>query len=408
MSSAFTPVSTSHQVTAYQYEFVKTFLYNIHSKKSVDNELIVNRMLGYVGRCVTMPTPVCVTDDPKLGMNRIIDETLSLTISYKSHEYELMLFVTYNDPRERIHMMHLLGLDEEAKECSLLQEYILLQAIRSSPMNGKTLQVSEEDTPGWLEDTKEVNSEIIELEETTLNDVFLPAKLQDSLRLFIHSVKNYSTLQKPLRFLFSGKPGTAKTKIIRAIANECKGDATFIFTSGSERRINGIFSLAQYFSPVVLCIDDLDFMTGNREDNSHSRSLGTFLQKLDGFVQKDLFILATTNDKKLVDLAASRPGRFDMIIDVNAIEPLQYKSLVSSKTDNENIIYLFDDEVLNLLKRKKATGAFIANIVKHLELMNEYDSSKVSNEYLLELIKDTQKGFYKEAVHSNDRFGFDN
>lgn len=408
MPSHFTPITAAKEITAYEYEFVKSYLYHCFHNPDAEPELTVHRMLGMGGQGAARPTPIVVTDDTQLGMTRIVDETVSLTVTYKHHEYEMLLFVTLSGERRQSNSLYVLSLDEEGKECSMLLEFIRHRAVQCSPMNGKMLQITEEDTPAWLEDSDEVNSEIVEIESTSLADVFLPAKMQDNLQLFIHSVKNYSTLQKPLRFLFSGKPGTAKTKIIRAIANECKDHATFIFTNGSERKINGMFTLASFFSPVVLCIDDLDFMTGSRDDRSQSRALGTFLQKLDGFVQKDLFILATTNDKGLVDLAASRPGRFDMIIDVNVIEPDQYRALVESKTDNETIIRLFDDGILGLLKRKKATGAFIANIVKHLELMNEYDASKVSGQYLHELIQETQKGFYKEAVHASERIGFDN
>lgn len=408
MSSQYSRVTTTVIITAYESEFIKSYLYNIYQNNYEEKEFTIRRLLALNGIGHGIPTPVVVTDDTQMRMTRIVDEVVTLTISYKAHDYELMLFIDYNQDRRRIHMMYLLGLDDDAKECSTLQKYIQYQAVRCSSMNGKTIQITDREMSGWLQDTEEVDSEIIEVGNTTLDDIFLPVQLKDYLNLFIHSVRNFASLQKPLRFLFSGKPGTAKTKIIQAIANECKKAATFIFTNGSEKRIYGMFSLAQHFSPVVLCIDDLDFMTGNRDDRTQSRSLGLLLQKLDGFVQRDLFILATTNDKKLVDLAASRPGRFDMIIDVNVIEPAQYQSLVTSKTKDKEIIDLFDDEILALLRGKKATGAFIANVVKHMELMKEYNPLKISQEYLMELVHNTQKGFYKEPIDANTHVGFEN
>jgi len=81
-----------------------------------------------------------------------------------------------------------------------------------------------------------------------------------------------------------------------------------------------------------LVIDDIDFLVANREDTFDKKSLGTFLQYLDGFIQQNLFILASTNDKKLVDTAASRPGRFDLIIDMSEINSDNYFSLIYRET----------------------------------------------------------------------------
>jgi SpoVK/Ycf46/Vps4 family AAA+-type ATPase len=248
---------------------------------------------------------------------------------------------------------------------------------------------------------------LVNFDNDFLNDIYLPKNVQNHIALFIHTVEGYGSVKKSLRYLFAGKPGTAKTKIISAIANACKGKATFIFTNGNEHRIESLFRFVELFSPVVLCIDDIDMMTGSREEGLFTRQLANFLQKMDGFVKRDFFLLATTNDKRLVDLAASRPGRFDFIINVNLIQPDLYLSLVKSKTANKEIIYLFEDEeILASLSKKKVSGAFITNIVKHLELISSFEPNKLSQEYLLQIISETYQGFYKEPEPTNGKTGF--
>jgi hypothetical protein len=103
--------------------------------------------------------------------------------------------------------------------------------------------------------------------------------------------------------------------------------------------------------------------------------------------------LASTNDKKLVDLAASRPGRFDLILDVSEIEAKNYIDLVKRETDNPEILKFFDNNVIESLKVKKVTGAFIVSLIKQLNshlLMNGKISFDEFNEYL----DTTHKGFY--------------
>ncbi len=228
----------------------------------------------------------------------------------------------------------------------------------------------------------------------------------EHVALFIQAVCSDKPTNKPIRYLFAGKPGTAKTKIIRSIANACKGKATFIFTKGNEDRIDELFEVVGLFSPVVLCVDDIDLMTGSRDKGMYSKQLASFLQKLDGFINRNFFLLATTNDKRLVDTAASRPGRFDLIIDVSTIEPSQYLALIKSKAQREEIRELFDEEVLTTMASKKASGAFIANLVKHLELVAQYCPEKLNREYVLSMARDSYEGFYLEPDSQDFKVGF--
>jgi ATP-dependent 26S proteasome regulatory subunit len=147
-------------------------------------------------------------------------------------------------------------------------------------------------------------------------------------------------------------------------------------------------------------------LTGSRQEGQYNRQLAIFLQRLDGFTKGDQFLLATTNDKALVDLAASRPGRFDRILDVSIIEPTHYLSLVKSKTANEKVVNQFDEGILCLLKRKRVSGAFISTLVKHLELICAFDPGRLDREYVVSTIEGSLEGFYEENRDGRSELGF--
>lgn len=151
-------------------------------------------------------------------------------------------------------------------------------------------------------------------------------------------------------------------------------------------------------------MDDLDLITGSRETGYFSNSLGNFLQELDGFEKNNIFLLATTNDKSLIDKAASRPGRFDMILDFGRIHKSDYFNLINSSTNNKQILELFDEDLLDKLKKKNVTGAFIVNLIKQLEIKSKLDPEYDLKNYLHDLIDISHRGFYMRF--EDKEFGF--
>jgi SpoVK/Ycf46/Vps4 family AAA+-type ATPase len=238
-----------------------------------------------------------------------------------------------------------------------------------------------------------------------LSGILLPERVMTPIKLFIDAIKQHPKLKLPMRYLLSGRPGTGKTRIIQAVANEAKGHATFIFADGSEECLNAAFELADVLSPMVVCIDDVDLVVGARDEGIYSQRLASFLQNLDGFVRQDFFLLATANDKRFVDLAARRPGRFDRVIDVDIIDSDQYLSLARTKTNNEHILSLFDEAILDALERKRVTGAFVANLVKQLEVMDRLSPGSLTGTDVKELIEELNEGFNEKGV-SETRVGF--
>ncbi len=138
-------------------------------------------------------------------------------------------------------------------------------------------------------------------------------------------------IDPPKGVLLHGTPGTGKTLIAKAVANQT--NATFIKLAASElvqkyigegaRLVRELFQMARQKAPSILFIDELDAIGSSRYEASTSgdrevqRTLMQLLSEMDGFSPRgDVKIVAATNRPDMLDSALLRPGRFDRIIEI--------------------------------------------------------------------------------------------
>ncbi len=128
--------------------------------------------------------------------------------------------------------------------------------------------------------------------------------------------------------LFFGPPGTGKTMLAKAVANECKMNFMSVkgpellnmYVGESEKNVREIFDKARSNLPCIIFFDELDALVPNRGHGSDSsqvmdRIVAQFLTEIDG-LQKEggLFIIGATNRPDLLDPSLLRPGRFDKMV----------------------------------------------------------------------------------------------
>ncbi|SDF44873.1 proteasome-activating nucleotidase Pan2 [Halorientalis regularis] len=138
-------------------------------------------------------------------------------------------------------------------------------------------------------------------------------------------------IDPPSGVLLHGPPGTGKTMLAKAVANET--DATFIKMAGSElvrkfigegaRLVRDLFELASEREPAIIFIDEIDAIAAKRTESKTSgdaevqRTMMQLLSEMDGFEDRgEIRIIAATNRFDMLDRAILRPGRFDRLIEV--------------------------------------------------------------------------------------------
>ena len=133
-------------------------------------------------------------------------------------------------------------------------------------------------------------------------------------------------IKPPKGVILYGAPGTGKTLLAKAVANQTS--ATFLRIVGSEliqkylgdgpRLCRQIFQIAGDLSPSIIFIDEIDAIGSKRYESSSGgereiqRTMLELLNQLDGFDDRgDIKVVMATNKIETLDPALIRPGRID-------------------------------------------------------------------------------------------------
>ena len=176
-----------------------------------------------------------------------------------------------------------------------------------------------------------------EISKITFDDVAGLNDESEELKEIVTFLKNPQILidlgaSTPKGILLVGPPGTGKTLLARAIAGEAS--VPFFSLSGSEfvemfvgvgaGRVRDLFKSAKEKSPCIVFIDEIDSIGRQRGagigggNDEREQTLNQLLTEMDGFATNSgVIVLAATNRPDVLDLALTRPGRFDRRIDIS-------------------------------------------------------------------------------------------
>eukprot|EP00873_Tetraselmis_striata_P013555 jgi/Tetstr1/433819/TSEL_023005.t1 len=156
------------------------------------------------------------------------------------------------------------------------------------------------------------------------------AQIRELVELPLRHPQLFKTIgvKPPKGILLYGPPGSGKTLIARAVANET--GAFFFLINGpeimsklageSESNLRKAFEEAEKNSPAIIFIDEIDSIAPKREKTQgevERRIVSQLLTLMDGLKSRaHVIVMGATNRPNSIDAALRRFGRFDREIDI--------------------------------------------------------------------------------------------
>jgi transitional endoplasmic reticulum ATPase len=182
-------------------------------------------------------------------------------------------------------------------------------------------------------------------------------------------------VKPPKGILLHGPPGTGKTMIAKAVANE--SEANFISIKGpeliskwvgeSEKGVREVFRKARAAAPCVVFFDEMDAIaprrtSGETDSQVTERVVSQILTEMDGLEElTGVVVLGATNRIDIIDEALLRPGRFDRILQVPPPDKDARVEILKIHTKKKPLAK--DVDIAKLAERTEgSTGADLAAI----------------------------------------------
>ena len=195
--------------------------------------------------------------------------------------------------------------------------------------------------------------------------------------------------------LLHGPPGVGKTFFAQAIAGEygmnfihvSTGDLVSSLQGGSAQNIDKAFDTALQNLPCLLFFDEFDSVAQRRSgtpDQESRRTVNQLLTALEGSRdERELLVMAASNEIEHLDQAVIRPGRFDRHIRVDLPDAPARRAIFEAELDERPVAEGLDlDELVR--RTEGMTPATISKIVDSAALAVFKEAAASGRQLLLD------------------------
>ena len=247
--------------------------------------------------------------------------------------------------------------------------------------------------------TKDGEDKITSLESIGMHDTYDLEVLNDEHKYYTNDIVSHNT---------------GKTTIGNIICNMVPNNTVIWITPEILQEnnykamcsIKALYKLADFLSPCIIMLEDLDLFSQDRDRGGDVLSLGALMNILDGVnTISNSVTIGTTNRLESIEGALrNRPGRFDRIIEIPPLsKDLRTKMfkerLKGWKVSKDTLHYIAD-------KTDKWTGAEVQEFINSLNLKHissKRKTKKMEQEWAEEIIKTLSNFGVGEA---SSGFGF--
>ena len=208
--------------------------------------------------------------------------------------------------------------------------------------------------------TKDGEDKIMSLESIGVHDTYDLEVLNDEHKYYANDIVSHNT---------------GKTTIGNIICNET--DKTVIWITPeilqennykAMSSIKALYKLADFLSPCIIMLEDLDLFSQDRDRSGDIMSLGALMNILDGVnTISNSVTIGTTNRLKSIEGALrNRPGRFDRIIEVPPLPKDLRRKMFKERLN----VWKVSKDTLNYVvdKTEEWTGAEVQEFINSLNL----------------------------------------
>ena len=236
--------------------------------------------------------------------------------------------------------------------------------------------------------------------KTIYIDETIKSKILDDVLNFLKPEveEEYNAFGIPYKkiYLLTGSPGSGKTSLIKALCNEINYNLGMLAIT-KETTNTTLLNAFKYIDPKsIILIEDIDCLFNKRQATNDNAQItfSNLINIMDGVLTKSgTIIFITTNHPEQLDNALLRPGRIDMILQINLpkkdeIEKL-FIDLMSRYLDKEKIKTDFDRFYDTIYKRKLSMSAIVNFLFTYKDKYMENISELIdTNTFIMNTMRD--------------------